>query len=66
MQAGGLGTVQSASHNRDQKSRARRLARGVRDDDMRRALRAIAEDFDKTAEDLVEVRHPSRLPQRHA
>jgi hypothetical protein len=60
--------MQDAPYYRDQADRARRLARGMRDDVEEMLLR-VARDFDDIAEDLergaIEIRHPELMPQNH-
>jgi hypothetical protein len=60
--------MQDAAYYREQASRARRLARGMRDD-IERLFLQTARDFDDITEDLergaIEVRHPELMPQNH-
>jgi hypothetical protein len=58
--------MQKPSYYREQAARARRLARGSRDD-IEELLKHLASDFDDIAVDLergaVEIRHPELMPQ---
>jgi hypothetical protein len=60
-------SMQSADYYRDQAARARQLRDLAHQDDLRKTLDRLAEDFDDIAEDLetgaIEIRHPELLPQ---
>jgi hypothetical protein len=60
--------MQSSTYYREQASRARRLASGTSDREVRHSLDQMARDFDHIAEDLerglIDIVHPALLPQR--
>jgi hypothetical protein len=56
-----------SSYYRQQSERARRLARGLTDEEAISLLMDVAEHYDEIAEDLdrgaIEIRHPELMPQ---
>lgn len=64
--AGVAHLMQKPAYYRKHAERARRLARGVTNREVKSHLRRTAQDYDDLAEDLergaVEIRHPELMP----
>jgi hypothetical protein len=58
----------TAEYYRKQAAHLRKLRGAVLQEDLRKTLERLAEDYDDIAEDLetgaIEIRHPELLPQR--